>query len=56
MILRFVESQCPEAVFLATYLAALVNPHVHMDLQQMPEAERQAEIETVKDMLEELSH
>lgn len=53
---RFYASDCPEAVFLATYLAQLTNPHLFMDLRNMPEVERRAEIAVVTAMLEELAH
>lgn len=56
MEFRFYASDCPEAVFLATYLAALVNPHLFADLRNMPEVERRAEIAVVTEILEEMAH
>ena len=42
--------------FLASIIAAYMNAHMFYDLRDMPEAERLAEIETLKSWMEELMH
>jgi len=42
--------------FLSTMLAAYTNAHMHSDLKDIPEAEKQAEITRLKNWIEELLH
>lgn len=46
----------PDLYYLATLIAAYVNAHCHMDLRDMAEAERRAEVEQLKIWFEELMH
>lgn len=52
--LRVVASEAPELVYLSELLARYVNAHCHYDLRDMPEAERMAEVETIRAWLQEL--
>jgi hypothetical protein len=54
-MLRVLASEAPELVYLAEMIAAYTNAHIHMDLRDMPEAERRAEVERLKCWMEELS-
>jgi hypothetical protein len=49
-------SDAPELVFLAELIARYTNAHCHMDLRDMAEAERIAEVDRLKSWFEELTH
>ena len=52
--LRVTASEAPELVYLSEMLARYVNAHCFYDLQDMPEAERLAEVERLKAWLQEM--
>lgn len=51
--LRIRASDAPDMVLLAETIARYVNHHVHQDLSDMPEVERQVLISDLKDKFEE---
>jgi hypothetical protein len=55
-MLRCKASDAPELYRLAEQIAQLTNPQLFMDLREMAEAERRAEVETLKSQMEELMH
>jgi hypothetical protein len=54
-MLKVYASEAPELVYLAEMIARYTNAHCHMDLRDMAEAERAAEVETLKAWFMELS-
>lgn len=52
--LKVTASEAPELFYLSEMLARYVNAGCHFDLRDMPEAERLAEVETLKAWIEEL--
>jgi DNA-binding transcriptional regulator YbjK len=54
-MLKVLASEAPELYLLAEMIARYTNAHCHMDLRDMAEAERKAEVETLKAWFEELS-
>lgn len=52
--LRVTASEAPELYYLSEMLARYVNAHCFYDLRDMPEAERLAEVETLKAWIQEL--
>lgn len=46
----------PLVNMLSEMICRYTNAHCHLDLREMPEAERLAELETLKKQLEELMH
>lgn len=56
MLISSPASAVPELAFLAELIARYTNAHLFHDLRDMPEAERAAEVERLKEWFEELCH
>lgn len=46
----------PDVYSIVTMIAAYTNPHVHLDLQQVPEEERLKTLDKLTELFLELTH